>query len=124
MSQLPLVDAESRLPPGEIESRQDDVVAIRLELAADHPVFAGHFPGHPILPGVAQIDWAMALAVRHLGLAQRAASAFQVKFRRVIRPPARPLLQLEHDRRRRRLLFRYVEGDVVCSQGSIALDGP
>jgi 3-hydroxyacyl-[acyl-carrier-protein] dehydratase len=31
-----------------------DVVAkAQLEIGADHPAFAGHFPGRPLLPGVA-----------------------------------------------------------------------
>jgi len=27
-----------------------------LSLDSDHPVFAGHFPGHPIVPGVLLLD--------------------------------------------------------------------
>ena len=30
-----------------------------LRIAADHPAYAGHFPGHPILPGVALLSEVM-----------------------------------------------------------------
>ena len=45
-----------------------------LSIAADHPAYAGHFPGRPILPGVVLLDRAQraleqACAVRISGLA-------------------------------------------------------
>jgi 3-hydroxymyristoyl/3-hydroxydecanoyl-(acyl carrier protein) dehydratase len=38
-----------------------------LPFTPDHPVFAGHFPGHPIIPGVQLIDGAQRLIERQCG---------------------------------------------------------
>jgi 3-hydroxyacyl-[acyl-carrier-protein] dehydratase len=54
-----------------------------LSVAADHPAYAGHFPGRPILPGVVLLDEALhALA----GSLQRDAIGAQIKSAKFLSP--------------------------------------
>jgi len=39
-----------------------------IAVAADHPAFVGHFPGHPVLPGVVLLAEVLAGMERNLGL--------------------------------------------------------
>jgi 3-hydroxymyristoyl/3-hydroxydecanoyl-(acyl carrier protein) dehydratase len=64
---------------------------VALPFAPNHPVFAGHFPGHPIVPGVLLIDWAQAAIEAHLGLRFHALA--EAKFH----SPATPADALELD---------------------------
>ena len=64
---------------------------IPLPFVADHPVFAGHFPGHPIVPGVLLLDWAQAAIEAQLG--QRVQALAEAKFH----SPATPADELELD---------------------------
>ena len=56
--------------------------AQRVEIAADSPFFAGHFPGHPILPGIAH----PLLVVRALDRELRIAEIASLKLRSPVRP--------------------------------------
>lgn len=58
----------------------------------DLPFFGGHFPGHPILPGVVALGWMIAAAERFLGEPVVAAELLNVKFQVVVLPGA--LLEL------------------------------
>jgi AMP-binding enzyme/AMP-binding enzyme C-terminal domain/FabA-like domain len=67
----------------------DDASAMaELDVAEDLAVFDGHFTGAPIVPGVAQVDWVMALAPQKLAVPprQRFARLDTLKFQSVIRP--------------------------------------
>lgn len=102
-------------------ARTEAGLALDLDLAPAAGWFAGHFPGCPILPGVVQIDWALELAGRELGLGPLAAAGMQVKFKALIRPGDRLTLILDHRPEQGRLGFEYRRDGAVCASGRIAL---
>ncbi len=60
--------------------------SLPLPVAADHPAYAGHFPGHPILPGVVLLDEALhALAARQ-GLTATGGQIRSAKFLNPVSP--------------------------------------
>ena len=66
-----------------------------LNIAIDHPAFAGHFPGSPIVPGVVLLDEALhaiSTGTSHAGDAYQISS---VKFLSPLLPGEPALLQYE-----------------------------
>ena len=70
----------------------------RVDIAADHPAFAGHFPGRPVLPGVALlaevIEAALARAARWRLRSAAAPRLAVVKFLAPVGPGARSCIAL------------------------------
>ena len=102
----------------------EDGVDIDLFLAPAIVYFQGHFPGFPIAPGVAQIDWAVRLACRHLGLSIASAPEFRVKFHKMMLPSMRITLSLRHAGPDNCFRFEYRDGLDVLSSGTIARGAP
>ena len=68
--------------------------AVALSIPVDHPAFAGHFPGMPIVPGVVLLDEAMhaiAEAIGHDGAWQIGS----VKFLNPLGPGAHVIIEHE-----------------------------
>lgn len=66
-----------------------------LRIARNHPAFAGHFPGHPILPGVVLLEEALAAIGTQT---KRAATDWRLdnaKFLLAVAPGTE--LELEHE---------------------------
>ena len=66
-----------------------------IQIPRDHPAFAGHFPGTPIVPGVMLLDEALDVIARELGLTLQRCTLAAVKFKSVVRPGQQVTLRFE-----------------------------
>lgn len=91
----------------------------RFHIEPGHPVFQGHFPGQPVLPGVAQVHWAARTAQRYLPCRGTFSGLEALKFLRLIVPPTDITLELDWDSATGLLGFRYsrVRDERICSRG-------
>lgn len=103
-----------------IECSGDRVVAIK-NVTINEPCFQGHFPGHPVFPGVLQLE-AMAqtggiLMNKSYGEPGRIAYFLAIdkaRFRRVIRPG---------DQMRIEVIFQRARLGMMRLRGTITVDG-
>jgi 3-hydroxyacyl-[acyl-carrier-protein] dehydratase len=59
---------------------------MQFTIPADHPCLAGHFPGHPLVPGVVIVEQVLALIASRSGLPLQPLSLPQVKFLQPLLP--------------------------------------
>lgn len=66
-------------------------------IAADFPAFNGHFPGKPLLPGVAQVELCLAAAARLHGRPLRLRHLARAKFSRPVLPDTKLIVKVAAD---------------------------
>lgn len=69
-------------------------VVFEVALDASHPIFAGHFPGMPVLPGVCTMHMVKSCASRLAGHKLRYVAVAEVKFPAAIIPSENPALEV------------------------------
>ena len=97
-----------------------DRLVLSAELAGDNPAFRGHFPEVALLPGVVQVDWAMAQQPWYSEDAFRGIE--KLKFVQVTPPEIAVTLTLVHCSKGK-VNFEYACGDHVLSSGVLTFGG-
>ncbi|MGE7990347.1 AMP-binding protein [Pseudomonas sp. NPDC089554] len=122
-SLLALLQAPRNMAPELLgQANEGEELHLRLAVPPDLACFTGHFPTSPVLPGVVQVDWAIALAKAHLQLPPRFVGMEVLKFQHLVRPSDELLLTLRFDATRGKLYFAYTCEGQPCSSGRILLE--
>lgn len=100
-------------------------IVLSLSIPLDHPSFAGHFPGQPIVPGVVLLDEVMQACSRHVpGWGQASTTHIEIpvcKFLRPVLPGATLELTLSPGMQPGTLNFRLQEAEKTVASGSLRL---
>ena len=96
-------------------------MTVKLIFPEDHLYFKGHFPGTPILPGVAQVFAAVRLARRYFNLQTGFHAIPRMKFARPILPDEEVILKLSLDSKGTALKYDYrtMKDGTPISSGTI-----
>jgi len=99
--------------------RQSDLKEISADIRVmpDSPWFCGHFPGEPILPGIAQLGMVFDMINQSCNQNLKISSINRVKFKQIIRPNDRlKVIATPLERETGSYSFRImVEDGLVCS---------
>ncbi len=82
-------------------------VLLEVRVPPDLLYFDGHFKDAPVLPGVAQLDWAIHFGRAHFSLPPQFHAVLALKFQQMIGPGQVVSLELLHEQAKGSLKFRY-----------------
>ncbi len=121
---LALLDTRPRLPHISLLEQSAEKVALELVVPANLLYFDGHFQQMPILPGVVQVEWAIAYARQYFSLPADFIAMHALKFQHVIRPELPIRLELLHDAAKNSVNFRYLSPGHQHASGRILFAHP
>ena len=115
--------APRTLPDHAWRERDTASAVAELDIAPDLQAFDGHFPGAPILPGVAQIDWAIRIAQAAFDPPPRRFARLEtLKFQRPVLPGMRVDLALRWRADSGVLAFTYRSAAGIHASGNVVFD--
>ncbi len=110
-------NAQGKVPAADIVAILERT-EVPLRFTGEEHFFQGHFPGMPILPGVAQLGLATENAKKTYGFTGALKMAKKLKFVHIIEPGHDIVLSLEKNGDEE-VKYEFREGDVICSSGTL-----
>lgn len=117
-----LAEFDPRRPPLRAIEATEAGQDLRLFIDPALPQFEGHFPGHPILAGVVQLEWAERFGRERFGISGEFAGLEALKFQHVITPGQHITLSLAWTPGR--LEFRFHAAERQFSSGRLQFTVP
>jgi 3-hydroxyacyl-[acyl-carrier-protein] dehydratase len=74
--------------------QQEESVSCKVIFNSDHDIFKGHFPGHPVVPGVCMMEIVKELMQLQIGKPIWLHNAGNVKFLQLITPDVQPTVHI------------------------------
>lgn len=94
-------------------------VELTLMINPELPCFAGHFDGFPLVAGVVQVGWVVALAARFLSTDSQVKCLEKLKFTHPIQPNQQIHLVIKRVNNGQSIDFAYKNKDQPCAQGRV-----
>ena len=103
-----------------IEKTENSVI-LQVSIPEASHYFDGHFPGFPVLPGVAQVDLVVCFAEEHFGITVDISKINRVKFANLIRPDDPIVLFIKSEKGN--IVFKITSpgGETVYSSGTMTM---
>ncbi len=102
--------------------QSENQVEMDLQVPEDLRYFQGHFPGHPVLPGVAQVDWAADYGMQYFRPQAPFSRLEAVKFHEFILPKAQVKLTLTYRPEQQKITFAFTGEQCKHSSGRIIFE--
>ena len=122
---LKMVFAQEKIEKPLVLSVEQSELCVVLSLSVREKTryFDGHFPGHPILPGIAQVDWAAEFAQQYFQLADTFSGLEALKFPEFIGPGSQVTLTLNYRPEKKKVNFSFTGENKKFSSGRIVFGG-
>ncbi|MBI5581984.1 MAG: hypothetical protein HY895_22740 [Deltaproteobacteria bacterium] len=115
-------DAPAWYVLGRVETSDTGEMHAEVRIPPESLWFSGHFPGEPILPGIAQLGIAYDAVSKALGCQIGITGFSRVKFKKIIRPrDCLKIIITPKEARQGVYVFRIVAGDDLACSGTMTL---